>query len=57
MIVEYTKYHDDNWIFVWRENGERHEDIYWATGNVETPPIDEFRRDYPDLAEAEFVED
>ena len=43
-------------FFVWRKNGERYEETFWATGDSENPPIDEFRRDHPDLAEAEFVE-
>lgn len=56
MIVEYGRNHDDNWFFVWRENGERKEESYWATGDSENPPIDKFMRDYPELEEAEFVE-
>lgn len=56
MIVEYGRKHDDNWFFAWTENGEEHEETYWVTGDFENPPIDEFKKDHPDLAKAEFVE-
>lgn len=56
ITVEFGRKHDDNWFFVWRENGERKEESYWSTGDCENPPIEEFLNDHPELKGCEFTE-
>lgn len=55
-VVEYVKLNNDNWQFVWREDGKRKEDTYFSTGNEEKPPIEEFLKDHKELTGCTFDE-